>query len=137
MISTSGTSPFFFQIGVSIPIYDGLSRATQIQQARAAEDDAHQAVRSRELAVRAQVAAAYRGVVAAYQKIGLQAANKAAAAEALDLAQQQYRVGSGSYLQFLDARNTADQADANYVGAVYDYHRAIATLENAVGRPLR
>jgi len=25
----------------------------------------------------------------------------------------------------------------DYVNAVYAYHRAIATLENAVGRPLR
>jgi len=135
--STSGTSPFSFTIGVQIPIYDGLSRATQIQQARAAEDDLNQGIRARELAVRAGVAAAYRGLIASYQKIGLQEANKAAAAEALDLAQQQYRVGSGSYIQFLDARNAADKADADYVGAVYDYHRAIATLENAVGRPLR
>jgi outer membrane protein len=135
--STNGTSPFSFQIGVQIPIYDGFSRATQIQQARAQEDDLNLAIRSRELAVRAGVAAAYRGLIASYQKIGLQQSNKGAAAEALDLAQQRYRVGSGTYLELLTARVAADKADADYVTAVYDYHKAIATLENAVGRPLR
>jgi outer membrane protein len=135
--STNGVNPFSFQIGVSIPIYDGLSRAAQIQQARAAEDDLILGIRSRELAVRAGVAAAYRGLIAGYQKIGLQQSVKAAAAEALDLAQQRYRVGSGTYLELLTARVAADKADADYVTAVYDYHKAIATLENAVGRPLR
>ena len=67
----------------------------------------------------------------------MQQSNKAAAAEALDLAQQRYRVGSGTYLELLTARVAADKADADYVTAVYDYHKAIATLENAVGRPLR
>ncbi len=133
----AGTSPFAFTIGVQIPLYDGFSRATTIQQARAAEDDLNQAIRSRELAVRAGVAAAYRGLIASYQKIGVQQCNKAAAAEALDLAQQRYRVGSGTYLELLTARVAADKADADYVTAVYDYHKAIATLENAVGRPLR
>ncbi|MFI5214153.1 MAG: TolC family protein [Gemmatimonadales bacterium] len=135
--SNNGTSPFSFSIGVSIPIYDAFSRATSIQQARAAEDDLNQSIRSRELAVRASVAAAYRGLIAAYQKIGLQQSNKGFAAEALDLAQQRYRVGSGTYLELLNGRVTADQADASYVTAVYDYHKAIATLESAVGRPLR
>jgi outer membrane protein len=135
--STSGTNPFSFTIGVQIPIYDGFSRATQIQQARGQEDDLNQAIRSGELSVRAGVAAAYRSLIASYQKIGLQQSNKAAAAEALDLAQQRYRVGSGTYLELLTARVAADKADADYVTAVYDYHKAIATLENAVGRPLR
>jgi hypothetical protein len=31
----------------------------------------------------------------------------------------------------------AERADAEHIGAVYEYHRAIANLENAVGRPLR
>jgi outer membrane protein len=135
--STNGTSPFSYSIGISIPIYDGLSRAAQIGAARSLEDDLNQSIRSRELAVRAGVAAAFRGLIAGYQKIGLQQSIKAAAAEALDLAQQRYRVGSGTYLELLTARVAADKADADYVTAVYDYHKAIATLENAVGRPLR
>jgi outer membrane protein len=121
---------------ISVPIYDAFSRASQIQQARAGEDDLRQAIRARELSVRAQVSAAFRGLVASYEKIGLQQRGKTASLEALDLATQRYRVGSGTYLELLDARYAADQADANYVNAVYDYHKAIAQLEVAVGRRL-
>lgn len=135
--STSAANPFSLFVGVSVPIYDGFSRASTIQLARAQEDDARQAIRARELSVRAGVSAAYRALVVDWEKIGLQQRNKAAAAEALDLGTQRYRVGSGTYLELLDARLAADQADANYVTAIYDYHKAIATLENAVGRPLR
>lgn len=135
--TTTAANPFSLFIGVSMPIYDGLSRASQISQARAQQDDAHQAVRARELLVRAQVVAAYNALNVAWQTIALRRAGQAAATEALDLATQRYRVGSGTYLELLDARNAADQADATYIGAVYDYHKAIATLENAVGRPLQ
>jgi outer membrane protein len=136
-IRSSGTNPWNFTVGVSIPLFEGLSRNVQVQQARGQSDDLHQAIRSRELTVRSEVVAALNGVQAAYRTIDLQRANKAAALEALDLGTQRYRVGSGTYLELLDARVTADKADADYVTAVYDYHKAIATLENAVGRPLR
>jgi outer membrane protein len=135
--TTTAANPWSLYVGVSMPIYDGLSRASQIQQARAQQDDVHQAVRARELALRAQVVAAFNGLNVAYQTIQLRKAGQAAANEALDLATQRYRVGSGTYLELLDARNADDQADASYISAVYDYHKAIATLENAVGRPLR
>ena len=135
--SNSGTSPLTLSVFISMPLYDGFSRASQIQQARAPENDLSLAIRARELLVRSDVTAAYHALVAAYRVIELQRANKAAAAEALDLGTQRYRVGSGSYLELLDARLAADKADADYVGAVYDYHKAIATLETAVGRPLR
>ena len=131
------TSPWQFSVSVSLPIYDGFGRYLRTGQAKAREDDVTQQVRSRELTVRADVTAAFHAVQAAYRTIDLQRQNKGASAEALELASQRYRVGSGTYLELLDARNAADKADADYVTAVYDYHKAIATLENAVGRPLR
>ncbi|MBI1723573.1 MAG: TolC family protein [Gemmatimonadetes bacterium] len=133
----TGTNPWNLRIGVSLPLYDGFQRNYQTAQARAQEDDARQAIRGRELTVRAEVSAAYRALIAAYRTIALQASNKTASGEALELATQRYRVGSGSYIELLDARLAAERADADYVTAVYDYHKAVAALENAVGRPLR
>ncbi|MBI3081519.1 MAG: TolC family protein [Gemmatimonadetes bacterium] len=46
-------------------------------------------------------------------------------------------MGSATFLNVLDAQAAAQQAEADYVRAVYDYHRAIVQLETAVGRPLR
>jgi outer membrane protein len=106
-------------------------------RARAARDDAQLAIRSQELGVRAEVTAAYLALVAAHQTIGIQQSNKVASAEALSLATERYRVGNGTFIELLDARVTAERADADYVTAVYDYHKAFAALENAVGRPLR
>jgi outer membrane protein len=131
------TNPWSFAVSLSLPIYDGFSRYTRTAQAQAQEDDLRQQVRARELGVRADVVAAFYALQAAYQAVGLQAANRGAAAEALELATQRYRVGSGSFLEQLDARLAADRADADYTSAVYAYHRSIAALEQAVGRPLR
>jgi outer membrane protein len=136
-IYSYSTSPWQFSVGVSLPIYDGFSRYVRTGQAKAREDDVSLQVRARELGVRTDVAAAFYAMQAAYRTIDIQRANKAASAEALELASQRYRVGSGTYLELLDARNAADKADADFVTAVYDYHKAIASLENAVGRPLR
>jgi outer membrane protein TolC len=133
----SGTNPWNLALQLSLPLYDGFQRNVQTAQARALQDDARQAVRARELAVRAEVSAALRAVVAAYRTIGLQESNRRASSEALELATQRYRVGSGTYIELLDARVAAERAAADYVTAVYDYHKAIAALESAVGRPLR
>ena len=135
--TVTSTSPWTLQIGVSLPIYDRLQRTVTTSQARAAQEDAQLAVRGQELAVRAQVTAAYQALIAAYQTIGIQQNNKAAAAEALNLATERYRVGNGTFLDLLGARVASEQAEADYITAVYDYHKAYAALENAVGRPLR
>ena len=57
--------------------------------------------------------------------------------EQLRLATERYRVGSGTFFELLDAQLAALRAEADYINAVYAYHQAIATLEAAVGRPLR
>jgi outer membrane protein len=136
-VTDKSTTPWSVSIGVSLPIYNGFARYARTAAARAQEDDLRQAVRARELKVRSDIVAAFHNLEAAYQAVGLQFANGRAAAEAFDLATQRYRVGSGSYLEQLDARLTADQADADYITAVYAYHRSIAALEAAVGRTLR
>ncbi len=136
-IRSTGVNPWNLAIQVSLPLYDGFQRNVQTAQARAQQDDIRQSIRGRELQVRTDVSAAYRAILAAYQVIALQQSNKTASAEALELATQRYRVGSGSYIELLDARVATERADADYVTAVYDYHKAVAALENAVGRPLR
>jgi outer membrane protein len=135
--TVTSIQPWSLNIGIQLPIYDRFTRTVATSQARAAQEDAQLAIRGQELAVRAQVTAAHQALVAAYQTIGIQQNNKAASAEALNLATERYRVGNGTFLELLDARVAAEQAEADYVTAVYDYHKAYAALENAVGRPLR
>jgi len=140
---TSGTTsynqknPWYFQLGLSLPIYDGFSRNYQISQANSQRESLNQAIRKEELLVRGNVSAAYLALMTAYRTIAVQATNRTAADEALDLATQRYRVGSGSIIELLDARVTSEQAGVTYINAVYDYHKAVAALELAVGLPLR
>ena len=59
------------------------------------------------------------------------------AEEDLRVQQERYRLGSGSSLEVSEAQNAVTRAEGDYVNAVYEYHKAVALLELAVGRPLR
>jgi outer membrane protein len=129
--------PFQANLRLSLPIFTGFSRSLRISQARAQEQDADEAARAVRLQVRSDVQARYLGLQTAYRAIAVQAANREAARDQLRLAQDRYRLGAGTSLEVSDAQNAVQQAEGDYVTAVYDYHKAVAALEAAVGRPLR
>ncbi|MBI3982296.1 MAG: TolC family protein [Gemmatimonadetes bacterium] len=131
------SQPFFASLGVQLPIFTQFGRPLDVSQAAAQADDAREAVRARALQVRTDVSQAYYGLLTAHQTIEVREANRTAAQEALRLATERYRVGSGTFFELLDAQLAAQQAEADYITAVYDYHRARASLEAAVGRPLQ
>src|SRR5439155_849894 len=73
----------------------------------------------------------------ALRTVGLQDTNLRAAREQLQLATERYRVGSGTFFELLDAQVAALRAESDAVNATYDYHKALAALEAALGRSLR
>ena len=81
--------------------------------------------------------ARYLGLQTSFQAIAVQDANRAAARDQLRLARDRYRLGAGTSLEVSDAQNAVQRAEGDYVNSIYDYHKAIAALEAAVGRPLR
>ncbi len=129
--------PFQANLRLSLPIFTNFGRSLRLSQARAQEQDADEDVRARRLQVRSDVHARYLGLQTSYQAIPVQAANREAARDQLRLAQDRYRLGAGTSLEVSDAQNSVQQAEGDYVNAVYDYHKAIAALEAAVGRTLR
>jgi outer membrane protein len=129
--------PFQASLRISLPIFTGFGRSLRLSQARAQEQDADESARARRLQVRSDVHARYLGLQTAYQAIGVQAANREAARDQLRLARDRYRLGAGTSLEVADAQNAVQRAEGDYVNSVYDYHKAIAALEAAVGRPLR
>lgn len=129
--------PFRANLTISLPIFTGFSRSLRISQARAQELDADEIVRARRLQLRTDVQARHLALQTAFQAITVQEANRAAARDQLRLAQDRYRLGAGTSLEVSDAQNAVQQAEGDYVNAVYDYHKAVAALEAAVGRPLR
>jgi outer membrane protein len=129
--------PFQAQLTISVPIFTNLSRPLQVSQAKAQRDDLAESVRARGLEVRTQVSQAYLTLQTAYRAIAIQDTNRTAAREQLQLATERYRVGSGTFFELLDAQVAQLSAEFEYVNAVYDYHKAVAELEAAMGRPLR
>ncbi|HKT61277.1 MAG TPA: TolC family protein [Gemmatimonadales bacterium] len=129
--------PFNASIRISLPIFTGFGRSLRLAQARAQEEDADESERARRLQVRSDVHARWLGLQTSYQAIAVQAANRDAARDQLRLAQDRYRLGAGTSLEVSDAQNAVQRAEGDYVNAVYDYHKAVAALEAAVGRPLR
>ena len=129
--------PFRANLTISLPIFTGFSRSLRVSEARALEQDADEDVRARRLQVRSEVHARYLGLQTSYQAIAVQQANREFARDQLRLAQDRYRLGAGTSLEVSDAQNSVQQAEGDYVTAVYDYHKAVAALEAAVGRQLR
>jgi outer membrane protein len=83
------------------------------------------------------VSRAFLTLQAAHQAVGIQDTNRVLGREQVQLATDRYKVGSGTFFELLDAQVAALRAETEYIAAVYDYHRAVATLEAAVGRRLR
>lgn len=131
------TNPRAVTATLSLPIFDGFGREARVQEASAARADARHAERARELEIITDVTAAYLTVESAQRTAELQEQNAARARDELKLAEDQYRLGSATFLDLMDARNSFARAESDRIRAIYEYHRAFATLESAVGRPLR
>jgi outer membrane protein len=130
-------SPKSISASLSLPIFDGFAREQRVQEALAGSDDARFNVRARELALTADVTAAYLTLTTAARTAAIQEQNSAKAKLELKFAQDRYRTGSVTLVDVTDARAAYERAESDRINAIYDYHKAYAALESAVGRPLR
>jgi outer membrane protein len=69
--------------------------------------------------------------------VQLQQQNAQRALEELAFAQERYKVGAATFLDVTTSQSSYAQALLDRVNSVYEFHKAFAALENAVGRPLR
>lgn len=130
-------SPFGLSARLSLPVFDGFRREQSVQEAQVAREDARHETRGFELKLNANVTEAYLNLVTAARTVALQEQNAAKAREELAFAEERYRVGAAPFLDVATSRATSAQAQIDRVNSVYDYHKAFAALEIAVGRPLR
>lgn len=130
-------SPRSFSATLSLPLFDGFSREQRLQEAMASRSDARYSVRAKELALTADVTAAYLILVTAEKTVGLQEQNATKAKQELKLVQDRYRIGATTFVDLTEARATYERAESDRINAIYDYHKAFAALESAVGHPLR
>jgi outer membrane protein len=129
--------PFQARLTVTLPLWTNFQQAQSVAQAKADHQDLEEGVRARGLGLQTEVSQAYYTLQTAFQSVAIQDTNRSVGREQLQLATDRYKVGSGTFFELLDAQVTALRAETDYISAVYDYHKAVAALEAAVGRSLR
>jgi outer membrane protein len=130
-------SPLALTASLSLPVFDNFNREERVQRATVDREVAAYNVKAKDLAMTADVTQAYLTLKTAAQTVALQEQNATKAKEELAYAEERYKVGASTFLDVVTSRGTYEQALIDRVNAVYDYHKAFAALENAVGRPLR
>jgi outer membrane protein len=130
-------NPYNVSARVSLPVFTGWQREQRIAEASVARDNAKLAVRQQELAAQQAVRTAYLNLDAATQTVAIQEDNGRLARQSLLLAETRYRVGQATFLDVANARADFSRAENDRITAVYDFHRAFAALEQAVGKRLR
>ena len=130
-------SPLALSASLSIPVFDNFNREERVQRASVERETANYNTKAKELQMTADVTQAYLTLKTAAQTVALQEQNATKAKEELAYAEERYKVGASTFLDVITSRGTYEQALIDRVNSVYDYHKAFAALENAVGRPLR
>lgn len=130
-------SPLAFTASLSVPIFNNFNREERVQRAEVDRDDAMYNVRAKDLALTADVTQAYLTLITGVQTVALQEQNASKAREELNYAEERYKVGLSTFLDVTTSRDSYARALIDRVNAIYDYHKAFAALENAVGRSLR
>lgn len=129
--------PLGLTLNISLPVFQGFSRERQVEEAKIVQKDSEHRLRKSELRIRADVERGYLDVLTNRQTVEIEARNRTLADDQLRQARERYRVGVSSYIEFREAETVKARADRAYLSAVYAFHESLATLETAVGRPLR
>jgi outer membrane protein len=131
------SNPYTLSLGLSLPIFNGFQREQAIESSAADQSDAQYNLKAAQLKLTADIQAAHVTLIADYRALKLQESNSVAAREALQLAEERYRVGLNSLVDLQQARSDYETAEAGRINAVFEFHRAFAALESSVGRSLR
>lgn len=126
-----------FGLSVSLPVFDQFQTSAEIAQARATERKAEEEVRATRLLVEREVRGAlielenaFRAAQTVERAVGL-------SRERLEMAQEQYRLGSLSWTDLQDSVEGAATAERKLLDARFRFAAALATLEEKVGAPVR
>jgi outer membrane protein len=121
---------------ISLPLFDSGRGRAEIAGAQASLKSAQASLASTIASIRQDAYQSYLAAVQAAANVTATQAAKAAADQALAVAQGQYRAGVGTIIAVIQAQTSAAQADVNAAAAVYAYESALATLQHAEGAPI-
>jgi outer membrane protein len=122
-------------VGVALnwQVFGGFQRYNQTSQANAALQTARAEEASRALQIDEDVRTAHTRLLTAYATHQAARLSVELAAEDLRLGEARYRTGTGSFVDLVDARTRAAQADTDLITATYEFYLALVQLELATG----
>src|SRR6266571_3818895 len=125
-----------FTIGLSWTLFDGFTREQAVAQSSVSLDVARAQTADTRRQLSAQLTQQLAATFTGHAQIGITGANVVAAAEALRVQQERYRLGAATLLDLLTAEANLTQAQVNQVQARYNYLIARVQVEALVGHAL-
>jgi TolC family type I secretion outer membrane protein len=121
-------------VGISWPLFDGFNREYAVRRARSdlaeAKAEYDRILRSVEL----EVWTAYEELLESKQAIDAALALVASAEESARVTEGEYKNGTASIVDVIDAQTARTAANVRLVQARLDWYTAMANLERAIGR---
>jgi outer membrane protein len=118
---------------VNIPLFNGHQFGALRAEANARAQAQEQYLRDVQNNIVREVRKTWLESNAAFQRLSVTRQLLSQATQALDLAQQRYKLGLSSIIELSQAQLNMTQAEITQAGAKYDYEAAIATLSYEVG----
>jgi outer membrane protein TolC len=120
-------------IGVSMPLFTGLTNVNKLKQAQARERQARAGLAMAEDGIRLDVQASVLGLNQEARNRAYQQKNVEVAEAALGLAEQRFQNGLLTNLDYMDSQLALTQARIAHLNALANYQVAKARLQKAVG----
>lgn len=120
-------------LSISVPIYDGGMRSSQVSVARANVRAAQEKLEQTRDSAAQEVVRAYNGLLTSLSEYDAATALNTAAHTAYDAALQSYRQGVGTYTDLATEENAMTQAETQVEDARASAHTAAAALAFSMG----
>jgi len=120
-------------VGFTMPIFSGFSRITKIDERRAQINQTRYGLAQLEEGIKLDVKSAFLNLKQEEEILNYQDENVKQAEEALRLAEERYKNGLITNLEYMDMQLSLLQAKTEYVSALSKYLIARAKLQHAMG----
>lgn len=126
----------FIGLNVSVPVFDGLAKKYQIQQARINQRRVENGMRQLENGINLEISQANTNLANARTSLDIQKRNLDLAQEVVRVSKVKYQQGVGSNLEVTTAESGLKESQTNYYTALYDFIIAKIDLDKVQGKLL-
>lgn len=125
---------WYLGVSLRLPVFQGLSRVADFSRAQLSYKSSKEALEQARRNVALDVKTAYFQMEQAKKQILVSQNAVDAADEDLRLNKEKYNLGSGTILDLIDAQVSYTKAKSDHIQALYSYKKAIAKLQQAMGK---